>query len=59
MENKTDRANDPSMNKFFDEMAKCKNIVFDYEVAKMTIECNENLISKMYYYDKDSKKNSI
>jgi hypothetical protein len=53
-----DKPKNPIQDKFFEEMSKSKDLNFDYEVAKMMIEDDGNLISKMYYYDKDSKQNS-
>ncbi len=53
-----DKNSDFSKSKFFKEMDKSKNLDFDYEVSKMIIENEQNLISQMYFFDKQSNENS-
>jgi hypothetical protein len=43
---------------FFKGYEKLKEIKFDYEVQNLKFENEENLISKMYYHDENSKKDS-
>jgi len=56
---KITKSDNPKTLKFFDDIRKFNELKFDYEVSKMIIENDENLISKMYYYDKETQKNSI
>ena len=44
--------------KFCNDMGKFKDYKFDYEVANMVVEDEENY-SKMHFYDKEAKQNSI
>jgi len=47
--------------KFIREIKKNSNIQFDYELSKIEMQENEennNLISKMYIYDKKTKEKS-
>ncbi len=47
-----------SNNKFYGDLKKSKDLVFDYEVSKLKIEEDKDLISKMYFQDKQTNKES-
>lgn len=45
-------------NSLFKSLEEKARIVFDYEIQNISLDENDQLNSKMYYYDKVSQKNS-
>lgn len=44
-------------NALFKSLVEKSQIKFDYEIQNITLDENDHLNSKMYYYDKATKKN--